>query len=150
MPLTSNWILAALLREEINFFPKIQWCQSSAFQFPIWLVFTLRLWTIPMEISQILLATLHSQNRWARILGISLAHIWDLSFTSVVSLALQEFTTTTLCQIAQINAPSFLLRILSHTFPHLRLALGGRSTYHLSRIVVGGEFLSGGGPCQWL
>ena len=40
----------------------------------------------------------------------------------------------------QMKAPSFLLRILSHTVPHFTLSLGGMISRHLVKIALGGGF----------
>lgn len=50
-------------------------------------------------------------------LRVSLKDVWHLSSASMMNSALQEFIATALCQTNPINAPSFLLLILSQIFP---------------------------------
>lgn len=67
-------------------------------------------------------------------------HNWHLSSMSAMNLDLHEFTATALGQIDQLNAPSCLLCMLSHTFPHTKSSVEGMMPCHLISIDLGGGF----------
>lgn len=71
-------------------------------------------------------------NLCAMVSQIPAMHIRCLSSISIICLALHELIMTALCQIDQMKEPSFLLCVLSQTFPPFNVTLGRMMPCHLS------------------
>lgn len=72
---------------------------------------------------------MQSQNLQAMVFGQLSQHVGHL-----INRALQELTAISLSQIDQMNAPSFLLQVLSQTFPHFDFRFGDKMPCRLVKI----------------
>ena len=96
--------------------------------------------TTPMEKSHALRVVLQPQNQWAMVSRHSTQHMWHLSFDICNWMHSPGVDCKSLFQIDQMKAPSLLLWVQSHTFPHFKVRLIVRMLCHLVNIDPGNGF----------